>query len=120
MIEDNTSARVVAPALHRQIVQSHSAVCVARHWQVHGQCLAKGLYQVKCKPSRTKPASEVDCVVCGMQVWKMKGWPHQISDGIFVQLESLKPLRSCWFISTDSKQPQQTSNDYKILEPVFR
>ena len=55
-----------------------------------------------------------------MQVWKMKGWPHQISDGIFVQLESLKPLRSCWFIPLDDKQPQQTSNDYKILEPIFK
>ena len=55
-----------------------------------------------------------------MQVWKMKGWPHQISDGIFVQLESLKPLRSCWFIPSGDQQPQQTSNDYKILEPIFK
>ncbi|KAL3150475.1 hypothetical protein ABBQ32_000299 [Trebouxia sp. C0010 RCD-2024] len=54
------------------------------------------------------------------QVWKMKGWPHQISDGIFVQLESSKPLRSCWFIPLDDKQPQETSNDYKILEPIFK
>lgn len=55
-----------------------------------------------------------------MQVWKMKGWPHQISDGIFIQLESPKPLRSCWFIPLDDKQPQETSNDYKILEPIFK
>ena len=50
----------------------------------------------------------------------MKGWPHQITDGIFVQLESLKPLRSCWFVPLSDKQPQQTSNDYKILEPIFK
>lgn len=55
-----------------------------------------------------------------MQVWKMKGWPHQINDGIFVQLESLKPVRKCWFMSTDDKQPQEVSSDYKILEPIFR
>lgn len=54
------------------------------------------------------------------QVWKMKGWPHQINDGIFVQLESLKPLRKCWFMSTDDKQAQEVSSDYKILEPIFR
>ncbi|KAL0034449.1 hypothetical protein WJX79_002824 [Trebouxia sp. C0005] len=54
------------------------------------------------------------------QTWKMKGWPHQIKDGIFVQLESLKPLRKCWFMSTDDKQAQEVSTDYKILEPIFR
>lgn len=54
------------------------------------------------------------------QVWKMKGWPHEINEGIFIQLESLKPLRSCWFMSQDDKQAQKISTDYKILEPIFR
>jgi hypothetical protein len=71
-------------------------------------------------PEPLADMSLVWTLLSGLQVWKMKGWPHQINDGIFVQLESLKPLRKCWFMSTDDKQAQEVSTDYKILEPIFR
>lgn len=50
----------------------------------------------------------------------MKGWPHKINDGVFLQLESLKPLRKCWFVPNDRKTAEEISTDYKILEPIFR
>ena len=50
----------------------------------------------------------------------MKGWPHNIQDGVFVQLEALKPVRNCWFVSSETKQTETISTDFKLLEPIFR
>ena len=55
-----------------------------------------------------------------LQVWKMKGWPLEVGDGVFIQLEALKPVRKCWFISADTQEAQIVNNDYKLLEPIFR
>ena len=50
----------------------------------------------------------------------MKGWPHSIQNGVFVQLEALKPVQNCWFVSSETKQTETVSTDFKLLEPIFR
>lgn len=50
----------------------------------------------------------------------MKGWSQDNKDGVFLQLEALKPIRKCWFILSDSRQAETISNDFKLLEPLFQ
>lgn len=77
-----------------------------------------------CCVKAAKLSSLKQCTISAatgeMQVWKMKGWSHGLGDGLFVQLEALKPVRTCWFISASTKQAEIISNDFKVLEPIFQ
>lgn len=53
-----------------------------------------------------------------MQVWKKRGWPVGSADGAFVQLEA-RGLRHVWFLQPGATATE-LSEDFKVLEPLFR
>ena len=57
--------------------------------------------------------------IVSVQVWKSSGWQHGNEDGVFLQLESLRPLRRTVFIPLKSKQAAELKDTW-LLERLFR
>ena len=56
------------------------------------------------------------------QVWKRQGWPHAEVQGALIQLDTSKE-RWLWFMpanATDVSGAVPLSQDFRILEPLFR
>ncbi|KAK9915326.1 hypothetical protein WJX75_007645 [Coccomyxa subellipsoidea] len=56
------------------------------------------------------------------QVWKRRGWPLGDANGALVQLDTLKERR-LWFLPADAQDTSQAialSEDFNVLEPLFR
>ncbi len=57
-----------------------------------------------------------------MQVWKLRGWPLGDVKGALVQLDTPKERR-LWFLPADAQDVAAAvplSEDFKVLEPLFR
>ena len=63
-----------------------------------------------------------DCQIVSpvsLQVWKSSGWQHGDEDGVFLQLESLRPLRRTIFIPLKSREAADLKDTW-LLERLFR